>query len=603
MSDMAVQRRSGEARFRCEDERVPSVTVPPGNGRRADPTRIRRCGRAWAVVAAAAVLGSSYTRWLPQAADPGPIPRGIAVPLQAGLLGLGLLGVLVGWRWEATGLAVLAVAGAGLGFLASVQYPLTVAAPVAGAIAVPAALLWIAYRRTRQRGALVVLTVVMSVLAVGVWLGADRLYDHYTGPSHPQSSLRAVPPDRVLWSWAGALTPNSFTVTARLAHAGRARLAVSVDHGPAQPRYSDVQTAGPDTGNAVRLTVTGLIPATRYRYGLDVDGHPDRLARGSVSTPPVGPASFRFAFGSDARAGSNGSVFDAIRALDPLFFLQIGDLFYGDVDTADLPRFRRLYDLTLTAPAQAALYRSTATAYLWDDHDFGTNETDREAASKPAASRAYREAVPHYPLRPAADGPIYQAFTVGRVRFLLTDTRSARSPRNAPDDDQKSALGPTQRAWLEAELLAGRDRYALMVWVSPIPWIEAPKAGIDGWGGFTTERRQLADLIATAGIRNLLVIGGDAHMLAIDDGSHSDYSGLGGAGFPVFHAAPLDRLGEIKGGPYTLGPRTEGGQFGLVTVQDPGRGPVTITLSGRTYTGAEVMRYRFTSPRPATPAG
>jgi len=580
------------------------VTVPPGNGPPAGPTRTRRCGSAWAGVAAAAVLGLSYARWLPQAADPGPIPRAIEVPVQAGLLGIGLLGVLVGWRWEAIGLAVLAVAGAALGFLASVQYPLAVALLVAGAIAAPAALLWLAYGRTRPRRALIALTVVMVVLAAGGWVGADRLYGYYNGPSHPQSSLRPVPPDRVLWSWAGALTPSSVTVTARLvAGAGRARLAVSADHGPARPRYSDVQTAGEDTGHAVRLTVTGLTPATRYRYSVEVDGRLDRLARGHVSTPPAGPASFRFAFGSDARTGSSGSVFDAIRALDPLFFLQIGDLFYGDVDTEDLPRLRRLYDLTLTAPAQAALYRSTATAYLWDDHDFGTNETDRNSPSKPAASRAYREAVPHYPLPPGADSPIYQAFTVGRVRFLLTDTRSARSPRKDPDDDRKTALGPAQRAWLQAELLAGRDRYALIVWVNPVPWIEAAKAGIDGWGGFTTERRQLAELIAAAGIRNLLVIGGDAHMLAIDNGSHSDYSGRGGAGFPVFHAAPLDRPGEVKGGPYTLGPRTEGGQFGLVTVQDPGRGPVTVALSGRTYTGAEVMRYQFTSPRPASRTG
>jgi hypothetical protein len=66
----------------------------------------------------------------------------------------------------------------------------------------------------------------------------------------------------------------------------------------------------------------------------------------------------------------------------------------------------------------------------------------------------------------------------------------------------------------------------------------------------------------------------------------------------VFHAAPLDRPGGIKGGPYSHGTRARGGQFGLVIVDDPGRGPVTVTLSGRTHTGAEVMRYRFLSPRP-----
>ena len=37
---------------------------------------------------------------------------------------------------------------------------------------------------------------------------------------------------------------------------------------------------------------------------------------------------------------------------------------------------------------------------------------------------------------------------------------------------------------------------------------------------------------------------GDAHMLAVDDGSHTP------GGFPVMHASPLDKKGSIKGGPY-----------------------------------------------------
>ncbi len=585
---------------------------------------LRAWARMWAAAVAPALLVLAYRRWLPHQPGSGLLPRAVELPVLAGLLGLGLLGMLLGLGWEPAGLVVVAVAAATVGFLASVQYPPPVAMLVIGAVAVPAVLLWLACRRARPFRPLATLTVLAVLLAAGAWTGADRLYEYFYGPSHPPSALRPVPADRVLWSWAGALSPTSFTVVARLVPGARqARLAVrrdsggrdsggrdsggrdsggrdsgGRDSGGAQPRYGPVQEATVDTGHAVRLTATGLTPGTRYSYMVEVDGRPDRVARGRVATPPAGPASFRFAFGSCARTGSNGSVFDAIRALDPLFFLNTGDFFYGDVDTDDLGRFRRLYDETLTSPAQAALYRSTATVYLWDDHDFGVNNTDGTSPSRAAAARAYRESVPHYPLSASAgaDGPIFQAFTVGRVRFLLTDTRSARSPRGSPDD-RKSILGDAQRAWLEGELLAGRDRYAMVVWVSPVPWIESTDAGADGWGGFGAERRRLADLIAAVGVRNLLMLSGDAHMLAIDDGRHSDYASRRGAAFPVFHAAPLDRPGGTKGGPYSGGTRTRGGQFGLVTVEDPGRGPVTVTLSGRDHTGAEVMHYQFTSPR------
>ena len=66
------------------------------------------------------------------------------------------------------------------------------------------------------------------------------------------------------------------------------------------------------------------------------------------------------------------------------------------------------------------------------------------------------------------------------------------------------------------------------------------------------------------------MISGDAHMVAIDDGSHSGYAHGGRDGFPVFHAAALESSGSVKGGPYSHGNRAGGpgngiagrGQFG-----------------------------------------
>ena len=86
-----------------------------------------------------------------------------------------------------------------------------------------------------------------------------------------------------------------------------------------------------------------------------------------------------------------------------------------------------------------------------------------------AAHEAYRRYVPHYPLAGQPGTPINQAFTIGRVRFLLTDTRSDRSPRLGAREAERSMLGAGQRAWLERELLAARDHYALVVWVNPEP--------------------------------------------------------------------------------------------------------------------------------------
>jgi hypothetical protein len=84
-------------------------------------------------------------------------------------------------------------------------------------------------------------------------------------------------------------------------------------------------------------------------------------------------------------------------------------------------------------------------------------------------------------------------------------------------------------------------------------------------------------------------------MTAIDDGSNSDYSGTGRAGFPVMHAGALDRPGHAKGGPYSEGAFPGAGQFGTVTVRDRGA-TVAVELAGRDRLGRRFVDYSFAVP-------
>jgi phosphodiesterase/alkaline phosphatase D-like protein len=154
-----------------------------------------------------------------------------------------------------------------------------------------------------------------------------------------------------------------------------------------------------------------------------------------------------------------------------------------------------LYRRTLTAPAQAALYRSVPVAYIWDDYDCSPNDADATSPSRPAARTAYRTYVPHYPLPAGEDSAVYQAFTAGRVRFIMTDTRSERTG--------SSILGTDQLAWLDRELVTASRSHALVVWVNTDPRIAAPDPTADNWGRYPAERRRIANVIAGAGIRRL----------------------------------------------------------------------------------------------------
>ena len=374
------------------------------------------------------------------------------------------------------------------------------------------------------------------------------------------------------------------------------RLAVSTEPDLSDAVYSKVSTATKkENQRIVALRVESLAPSTLYYYGVEVDGRLDAYQRGQLTTFPEGPASFSFAFASCSRTGSNGAVFDTIRSVEPLLFLEVGDLHYENIASNDMGKFLSAYDKVLTAPAQSALYRSLPIAYVWDDHDFGGNNSDSSSAAKEAARLAYRRAVPHYEL-PAGDGnaAIYHAFSVGRVRFIMSDLRSERTG--------KSMISAEQMAWLKREMLAASRTSALIVWASSDPWISDGGLGEDDWGGYQDQRREIADFIAVNGISNLMMIAGDAHMLAIDDGTNSNYATKGDGGFPVFHAAALDRPASLKGGPYSEGAIPGAGQFGLVTVTDDGKGPVRVLLEGMNYTGFVGMTYEFTVPAPTAAA-
>jgi phosphodiesterase/alkaline phosphatase D-like protein len=297
--------------------------------------------------------------------------------------------------------------------------------------------------------------------------------------------------------------------------------------------------------------------------------------------------SFTFAVATCARVGSNGAVFDAIRAADPLVYLQLGDLHYANIDSTDPEAYFEAFDRVLTSPGQSALYRQVPIAYVWDDHDYGPNDANATSPGRSAARHAYRTAVPHYSV-PPGDAPVYQAFTIGRVRFVMTDTRSERTA--------DTMLGAEQLAWLIDELRTSSSTHALVVWANPDPWIDAAVEGADSWGGYPAERQQIADAIADAGIRNLVMVSGDAHMVAIDDGTNSDYSTSQTGGFPVLHAAALDRPGLVKGGPYSEGAFPGSGQFGLVEVDDDGGDTIRVRLVGKRWTGEEIVSLALTLP-------
>lgn len=389
------------------------------------------------------------------------------------------------------------------------------------------------------------------------------------------------------WTWSGGVTERSAVITARVEAAGEVALVAEAEDGEAITARP-VLEAPMKAGRLLRFALEGLRADTRYAYrlvdagGRALDGEPRALR----TFPAEGaPTSFRFAVSSCARH-ADSPVFTAAARQGVRFFLHTGDFHYADIAEDRVELFRAAYDRHLSSPRLRALLAAMPLHYQWDDHDYGPNDSDRASPSRAASLRNFRELVPS-PASTVRDeeseavgGPTDHAFTVGRVRFILSDLRSRR------DSTGRRMMSAAQDAWLRGELRATKGRFPLVFWVSSVPWGGEP-AKVDRWQGYAEHRAEIASFIRDEGLAGgVCILSGDAHMTAIDDGASMDFASGGGAPLRVFQAGPIANRGSYKGGPYNRGARAdtpEGGvlhQFGLVEVEDDGS-EIRVRWSGR----------------------
>ena len=386
-----------------------------------------------------------------------------------------------------------------------------------------------------------------------------------------------VAQDLVKHFWSGTLTAASIRVNVMVdTLCTSIRLVADDDPQWASPLYSQPGSITDTTGGMVHLGLSGLDPGTHYGYRFEVNGTIDTSGSrtGRFRTPDEGPMAFTFVVGS-CNTDGNHPVWQSMGLSQPLFFLSTGDLHYADPNSTDVQVHRDAYESQVyTRPSMMDLLHSTPIAYVWDDHDFCGDLSTSAAIGKGSAARAYREHVPHYPL--ADDTAVYQAFTIGRVRFILSDMRSEKT--------DSAMMSEEQYAWLKSELLQARDSGLVACWATPLTWnaIDYP----ENWGSRPEERTALSDWMRANAINDLFILCGDAHMLAIDDGANGDFSTGQDSPYryPVFQAAAINRGGSYKGGTFNQGgyftnPSDQYGQFGEVVVEDDGL-DVCITFTG-----------------------
>jgi hypothetical protein len=406
----------------------------------------------------------------------------------------------------------------------------------------------------------------------------------------------------------------------------RARFACKVDDGPvrvAVASNSGMEGAtffGPeniDANDVAMVEATGLDSNTRYWWQVEDDGVLDTSLTGQFLThPPLNShATFTIAAAGDAGLQptfpgegsvlashriSNHVAFDTIRerALqeDWLMFVHLGDATYYDLGSdnhgivggGSLSNYRRMVDDMLLQPRQHALYRNVAFDWAHDDHDRGPNDHDSTYADGVNFNLMFRERVPTYDFPVTGTAPLYRSFQIGRILFIISDVRSARSPNIDPDDANKTMLGTAQKNWMR-EVLTTSNAEALC-WIMADQWTHV---AVDSWASFQTERAEMVEMFSDTGwINRMCQVGADAHALyMITQFFTRTNPPFLSSFFPQYHYASIDA--NPTGGPQTdTGPNNPGrNQYGTLTFEDFGS---LIQITGIGYIGNnEWRRYSF----------
>lgn len=372
------------------------------------------------------------------------------------------------------------------------------------------------------------------------------------------------------------------------------RLVMSKASDYSNPIYFGAQS--PDSYGSVVFTPNGLDLNTEYYYGIEEDGTFLTADRGSFTTLAENISDFSFMFASCHRL--NGSyvtdIYDKIVQENPLFFFHTGDIHYADDPSTNPQDHVNNLETALTYQHAVDMFKSLPVYYIWDDHDYGPNNSNKDSPNRDASVQAFRSRVPVTPYQSGNLDAVYYSFEIGRVLFIVTDLRSEKDDDALTDDANKNMMSDTQKNWFN-DLVSNNPDKAIC-WVCSLPWIGAQSTSEEHWGGYTNQREEIANIIADAGAQDrLFIISGDMHGIAVDDGTNSDYSTTGAGGFPVFHSAPIGNSNSVKGGPYSEGTFTSSNhQVSKIEVQDSGGSSINIVFRGYSYSGSGSLNQLIT---------
>lgn len=296
---------------------------------------------------------------------------------------------------------------------------------------------------------------------------------------------------------------------------------------PTDTSYSEPITTHKKQAFTAHLLADEVEPGTKYRYHILVNGVAESFPYPlEFATPPLwqwreDPPNLSIALGSCTFInepaydrpgnpyGGDYEIFESIHAKDPDIMLWLGDNTYlREVDWYTRTGIIHRHTHTRSTPEMQALLASRSHYAIWDDHDYGPNNSDRSFSRKALTKEAFSMfwANPSYGV--ADWGGITSSFEWGDAQFFLLDNRSFRTP-NRKKTETRTILGEDQLNWLIDALVGSQATFKFVCIGGQV--LNTTQMFETYANVAPEERLKLLHTIVQEGIKNVIFLDGDRH--------------------------------------------------------------------------------------------
>lgn len=295
---------------------------------------------------------------------------------------------------------------------------------------------------------------------------------------------------------------------------------------PADTLLTDPVATEKQYACTAKLIADRVEPGQRYGYQLRIDGKRVALSYPTeFQTLPLwqwrgDPPNFTVATGSCAYVndppydrpgnpyGGDYQIYEAIHKMRPDVMLWLGDNTYlrePDWNSRTGILYRNTH--TRSLPEMQALMASAHNYAIWDDHDFGPNDSDGSFVHKDLTYEAFQLFWPNPSFGVNGQKGITSAFQWGDIDFFLLDNRYFKSS-NRRTTGERQILGEAQIEWLISALAFSQAPFKM---VAVGGQVLNSAAVFENFSKYPAERELLLKRIEEEKIKGVIFLTGDRH--------------------------------------------------------------------------------------------